>query len=155
MKRAWSPGRLRERKARQRAREFTRGTQSAEHGYSIRISKRERTAGSRRGGLGQAECRRNLTARGIEKMPLTKDAAGAADSDEFSDRDLLIAILNGISGLSARLGGGQLVIELHSAKTGRVVAVHASAAGFVAGDLEGSVPVHTALAAGQDRTTGT
>jgi hypothetical protein len=80
-------------------------------------------------------------------MALTKgaaDTAGAADSGEFSDRDLLIAILNGISALSARLGGGQLVIELHNAKTGRVVAVRGSAAGLVPGDLEGSVPVHAA-----------
>ena len=78
-------------------------------------------------------------------MSLTKDAAGAAQQSDYSDRDLLVAILDGLCSLSARLGGGQLVIERHSAKTGRVVAVHASAAGFVAGGLEGSVPVHAAL----------
>jgi hypothetical protein len=53
-----------------------------------------------------------------------KNSAGAAESEtEFSDRDLILAILNGIGALAARLGGGQLVLEVRSAATRRVVAV--------------------------------
>ena len=82
-------------------------------------------------------------------MPLDKGpgAAPAGQDPNFSDRDLLVAILNGITALSARLGGGQLVIELRSAKTGRAVNVHASpdGAGFVASLPEHAIPVRAAL----------
>ncbi len=55
-------------------------------------------------------------------------------SADFSDRDILLAILNAVLALSARLGGGQLTVPLRSEKTGRAVTVHAApdGAAFVA-----------------------
>jgi hypothetical protein len=57
------------------------------------------------------------------------DDNDAALSADFSDRDILLAILNAVGLLSARLGGGRLVVTLHSEKTGRAVEVHAAPGG--------------------------
>jgi hypothetical protein len=66
---------------------------------------------------------------------------------DFSDRDILVGILNAVLALSARLGGGQLVVTLHSEKTGRAVTVHAAPEGAAFGGAGGeqSVPVQAAL----------
>ena len=67
--------------------------------------------------------------------------------NEFSERDILIALLNAVLGLSARLGGGGMVATLKSEKTGRAVTVHAAPgeAAFGAAGREQSVPVRAAL----------
>ncbi len=82
-------------------------------------------------------------------MALTKGAADAPDSSEFSDRDLLIAALDGIMALSRQLGGGELVLRVVSARTGRTVDVQGSALATFTTKPEasapGSVPVHAAL----------
>jgi hypothetical protein len=83
-------------------------------------------------------------------MSLNKSAAdtpATAASAEFSDRDILVAIPQAVCALSARLGGGKLVVGLHSEKTGRRVDVHASpdGAGFVASVPLDAMPVRAAL----------
>jgi hypothetical protein len=83
-------------------------------------------------------------------MSLTKSAADApptAATAEFADRDILVAILQAVCALSARLGGGALVVRLQSEKTGRTVDVHAApdAAGFVASVPLDAMPVQAAL----------
>jgi hypothetical protein len=74
-------------------------------------------------------------------MMSTKNPPDAAS--EFSDRDLLVALLDAVAALSARLGGGRLIIPLHSERTGRVVHVQADGAAFAA-TVE-AIPVRAAL----------
>jgi hypothetical protein len=76
-------------------------------------------------------------------MPATNSPDAAS---EFSERDLLVALLDAVATLAARLGGGTLVIPVHSSSTGRVVKVHADGAAFAA-TPEQSIPVRAALAA--------
>src|SRR5207244_13185498 len=80
---------------------------------------------------------------------LKMDTTTAKGSD-FSDRDILIAILNGICALADRLGGGKLVIWLESGGTGQAVDVHGTAAGFRPGSPD-STPLQAALLGGAKR----